>query len=74
MINNVLAKMFGTSNERAVKRMQPLIDQINGLEPAMAALSDEDLRAKTSEFRQRIAERVAGIEDKDEIDAAEKPS
>lgn len=72
MINSVLAKMFGTSNERAVKRMQPLIDQINGLEPSLVSLTDEQLKAKTVEFRQRIAERIAGIEDKDEVYAAEK--
>ena len=72
MINNVLAKVFGTSNERAVKRMQPLIEQINGFEPSLVALSDEQLRAKTDEFRKRIADRIAGIEDKGEIEAAEK--
>ena len=72
LINNVFTKFFGTSNERVVKRMQPVVDQINGLEPQMAALSDEQLRAKTAEFRERIAARIASIEDKDEIYAAEK--
>ena len=72
MINNVLAKMFGTSNERAVKRMQPLVDQINGLESSLVPLTDEQLREKTVEFRQRIADRIAGLQDKDEIYAAEK--
>ena len=59
MFNQTLAKIFGTSNERAVKRMLPTVTQINALEPAMKALSDDQLRAKTAEFRQRIAERVA---------------
>jgi preprotein translocase subunit SecA len=72
LINSVLAKVFGTSNERAVKRMQPLIDQINGFESSLTPLSDEQLRAKTVEFRERIAQRISGIEDKDEIYAAEK--
>ncbi len=72
MINNVLAKVFGTSNERAVKKLMPTVEQINALEPATAALSDEQLRAKTVEFRERLAARLEGIADKDERTAAEK--
>jgi len=52
---NLLAKVFGTKNEREVKRLMPLVERINALEPRMAALSDADLRAKTDEFRARIA-------------------
>jgi len=59
LLNNLLAKVFGTSNERAVKRMLPAVAQINALEPEIHALSDEELRAKTAEFRQRIADSVA---------------
>ncbi len=59
MINTVIAKIFGTSNERAVKRILPLVAQINDLEPSIQALSDDELRAKTTEFRQRIADSVA---------------
>ena len=59
MLNNVLAKVFGTSNERAVKRLLPAVEQINAFEPAIKALSDDQLRAKTVEFRQRIADAVA---------------
>ena len=72
MINSVLSKVFGTSNERAVKKMQPLLDQINGLEASIVPLSDEALRGKTAEFRQRIAARVEGLTDKEEIYAAER--
>ncbi|WP_047488622.1 preprotein translocase subunit SecA [Terriglobus sp. TAA 43] len=72
MFNKTLAKLFGTSNERAVKRMQPILDQINGFEPALQALTDEQLRAKTVEFRERIATRTADIADRDERIAAEK--
>ena len=61
MLNSVISKVFGTSNERAVKRMMPLVQQINALEPAIAALSDEELRGKTAEFRQRIADAVAAV-------------
>jgi preprotein translocase subunit SecA len=55
----LLAKVFGTSNERAVKRMLPAVEQISALEPAVKALTDEELRAKTAEFRQRVADSVA---------------
>ncbi|MGD0796496.1 MAG: preprotein translocase subunit SecA [Acidobacteriaceae bacterium] len=73
MFNQVLAKVFGTSNERAVKRLMPTVAQINALEAEVHALSDEELRAKTAEFKQRVAEAVAAekIDPKDE-DAAER--
>jgi preprotein translocase subunit SecA len=76
LLNSVIAKVFGTSNERAVKRIMPIVAQINALEPAIQALSDDQLRAKTVEFRQRIADAIKGIEDtpenRDELYAAEK--
>ena len=63
MIGKTLAKVFGTSNERAIKRIQPLVDQINALEPEMQRLTDEQLRAKTEEFRARIKERLKTVEE-----------
>jgi len=63
LFNSVVAKVFGTSNERAIKRIQPTVAQINALEPTIQALSDEALRNKTAEFRQRIAEALAPIAD-----------
>ncbi len=72
MINSVLSKVFGTSNERAVKKMQPLLEQINALEPSVVDLSDGDLRAKTAAFKARIAAKIEGLTDKEEIHAAEK--
>jgi preprotein translocase subunit SecA len=76
LFNKLIAKVFGTSNERAVKRLMPVVRQINDFEPAIQALSDEALRAKTAEFRQRIAAALQGIEDtpenKDERIAVEK--
>ncbi len=68
MFNKLAAKVFGTSNEREIKRILPRVDEINALEPAMKQLTDEQLRAKTEEFRQRIRERVDAIEDADEKD------
>jgi preprotein translocase subunit SecA len=50
-----LVRLFGNANERQIRRMRPVVDQINDLEPAMMALSDEELRGKTAEFRQRLA-------------------
>jgi preprotein translocase subunit SecA len=72
LFNKVVAAVFGTSNERELKRIAPRIDEINSFEPAMKPLSDEQLRAKTDEFRQRIRERVDPIEDAEEKDAALK--
>ncbi|MHB1699630.1 MAG: preprotein translocase subunit SecA [Acidobacteriaceae bacterium] len=72
MLNKVLAKVFGTSNERAVKRLQPTVQQINALEPEIEKLSDEQLRAKTGEFRARIEAKRSGIEKMEEILSAER--
>ena len=50
-----LTKVFGSKNEREVKRMQPAVDRINALEPAMKAMTDEELRTQTGRFRERVA-------------------
>jgi preprotein translocase subunit SecA len=71
-LDKVLTKIFGTSNERIIKRLMPNVDAINALEPQVQLLTDEQLREKTDEFRARIAERIKGLTDKDEIKAAEK--
>ena len=68
MINALVAKVFGTKNEREVKRLLPQVEAINALEPAMKKLSDAELRAKTDEFRKRIQERLAKIADEPEAD------
>ncbi len=54
MVANLLAKVIGTQNERDLKRMQPLVAEINAREEAVRALGDEQLRAKTAEFRERV--------------------
>src|SRR5262245_10224609 len=56
MFGLVFRKVFGTKHERDVKRMRPIVVEINALEPDMQALSDADLSAKTEEFRQRLAD------------------
>ena len=50
---NLVRKIVGTKNDRELKRILPLVERINELEPAVAALSDAALRARTGEFRQR---------------------
>ncbi len=50
----LLDKIFGTHSEREVKRLLPLVDRIEALEPEYEKLSDEDLRAKTTEFKNRL--------------------
>jgi preprotein translocase subunit SecA len=62
LIGKALAKVFGTSNEREIKRLTPLVERINALEPEMKQLTDEQLRGKTAEFRARIKERVQEAE------------
>ena len=68
MINALVAKVFGTKNEREIKRLMPRVEDINALEPAMQKLTDEQLRAKTDEFRQQIKERLANIPDEPDAD------
>jgi preprotein translocase subunit SecA len=70
--DKVLTKIFGTSNERIIKRLMPIVDSINAFEPTIKLLADWQLSDKTAEFRARIAERLKGLTDKDEISAAEK--
>ncbi|MGA0881288.1 MAG: preprotein translocase subunit SecA, partial [Burkholderiaceae bacterium] len=56
MLNRLLASIFGSRNQRLLKKFQSRVDAINRLEPSLAALSDADLSAKTQAFRARIAQ------------------
>jgi preprotein translocase subunit SecA len=73
LINVLLGKVFGTKNEREVKRLMPRVAAINALEPEMQKLSDEQLRAKTEEFRKRIQDRLARIAPRWDDDADADP-
>ena len=53
-LNKMLAKVFGSSNEREVKRLRPIVERVNVLEPAVKKLSDEELRRTTPEFREKL--------------------
>jgi preprotein translocase subunit SecA len=54
MILNALTKVFGSKNERELKRIRPQIERINALEPAVQAMSDDELKAQTAKFKERI--------------------
>jgi preprotein translocase subunit SecA len=54
MVLNLLTKVFGSKNERELKRLQPIIERINALEPELQAMSDDQLKGRTAEFKQRI--------------------
>ncbi len=72
MFNNALAKVFGTSNERAVKRLLPTLARINSHEEAIKALTDAQLQAKTAEFKTRVAQALNGLTNPEQIAATEK--
>jgi len=70
--NSLITKVFGTSNERVVKRLLPMVETIGVLEPEVQKLSDEELRARTQEFKARIQARLDGLTGEEEIVVAEK--
>ncbi|NNJ73614.1 MAG: preprotein translocase subunit SecA [Anderseniella sp.] len=55
-LGSIASKVFGSSNDRKVKKYQSRVDEINALEPELAALSDDELRARTATFRQQFAD------------------
>src|SRR2546426_473786 len=65
-IDKVLTKVFGSSNERFLKSIQPAIAKINEFEPEIERLSDEQLREKTAEFKAQIQDAVKDARDKDD--------
>src|SRR5471030_13021 len=59
MIGAVARKLFGSANERRIRSYQPRVDAINALEPELAALSDDELKARTAAFKQQVADGVS---------------
>lgn len=55
MLSKLLTKVFGSRNDRTLRRMRKVVEQVNQLEPQIQALSDDELKAKTEEFRARLA-------------------
>ena len=58
-VDKLLTKVFGSSNQRFLKSVQSLVAEINELEPEVKKLSDDQLRAKTAEFKEKV-QRAAG--------------
>ena len=56
MLNRLLTSVFGSRNERLIKQLQRIVAKVNALEPQMQALSDDELKAKTTEFRDRVGQ------------------
>ncbi|UCB56813.1 MAG: preprotein translocase subunit SecA [Candidatus Omnitrophota bacterium] len=63
MFGFLLNKIVGSQSERTLKRFKPLVDRINGLEGTVSSLSDDELKGKTREFKERIAKSAAAYQD-----------
>src|SRR5580693_5097230 len=70
-INNVVARFIGTKHERDVKELQPLVAEINALEPEMRKLSDAEITAKTAQLKTEVQARMEGLE-RDDPDYKQK--
>ena len=55
MIAQLLARIFGTKNEREIKNLYPIVERINSFEPKLLTLTDQELAAKTNEFREQLS-------------------
>jgi preprotein translocase subunit SecA len=62
LVDGVVSFFIGTKHERDIKRIQPVVDAINALEPEMKRLSDEDIRARTAELKGEVQSRLEGVE------------
>ena len=56
MFDGVFSKVFGSANERRIRKYLPRVAAINALEPELAALSDEELKARTAELKKQVEE------------------
>ena len=65
IVDNVVARFIGTKHERDIKLIQPLVKEINALEPAMQKLTDEELSAYTPKLKAEVHGRLAGVEEGD---------
>jgi len=75
MLKNLIKKVLGDPHEREVNRLQPLVDEINEYYESYESLTDDQLRAKTDEFRARIAEATADVrEDVEELRSRKRAS
>src|ERR1051326_1494774 len=65
-IDKFLTKIFGSSNQRYIKTLKPLVDEINAREPTVKKMSDEEMRARIAELREQVMSRVGDIKGRDE--------
>jgi preprotein translocase subunit SecA len=65
IIDNVVARFIGTKHERDVKRIQPMVEAVNALEPEMKKLSDQELSAQSPKLKAQVLERMEGLESSD---------
>ncbi|HEX8118275.1 MAG TPA: hypothetical protein VF521_13450, partial [Pyrinomonadaceae bacterium] len=61
MIDKFLTKVFGSSNQRYIKTLMPLVQQINDLEPSVKNLTDEQMRERISALREQVIEEVGDL-------------
>ena len=54
MLKELIGAIFGSQNERDIKKIKPIVEKINSLEPDIQKLSDDQLKAKTEEFRKKL--------------------
>jgi preprotein translocase subunit SecA len=71
-VDKLLTKVFGSSNQRFLKSVQSLVSEVNEFEPEVKKLSDDQLRAKTAELKERVQRALEGITDKDERKVRER--
>src|SRR5256714_1522 len=62
IFNKVATKIFGSANERLIKRLWPIVEEINAFEAKMKSLSDEELRAYTEKFREHVNQSLTGAD------------
>src|SRR5215471_18703074 len=74
IVNKVTTKIFGSANERLLKRLWPRVAEINALEPEMEKLSDDELRARTLKFREFVEKRMSEAEVTGDTPAAQRKS
>ncbi|MGI8555388.1 MAG: preprotein translocase subunit SecA, partial [Pyrinomonadaceae bacterium] len=72
VVDKFVKKIFGTSSGVFLKKVKAQVEEIHGIEPSVQKLSDDELRAKTVEFKQKVADALDGIEDKKERRKAEQ--
>ncbi|CAN5857437.1 preprotein translocase subunit SecA [soil metagenome] len=66
LVDKFFNKILGSNTDRYLKKVAPIVQQINALEPGLQKLSDDELRARTDKFKEQIQNALQGVEDKDE--------